>query len=352
MNASLADSLPLLFQTLAPELANDAARADAVNTARALLPDVRGDLEVRLNAGDGVMDVLQCFNALPDDLERLQAHASAREDAAALGENTRAAWRALEQVAKEIRNEQYITALDEIWLECDAQGGNGAPSLFLSFRRALDRRTQIEMCERILPLLLDAPYARLLTGHVGKCCEACPAGARVSHIGIMLGRAGEILRVNIKGLTGDTLGAYLERVEWHGSVQELRALWSNAHAHADHITLCLDIGERILPSAGLECVLGTSFVKEPRREAWLAWLVSENLATIEKCTGLRAWEASLTPAARVPWSAPLIVESLLAPPDVFARIETRLSHIKLVYAPPEPVQAKAYLWFAHHFSDS
>lgn len=353
MTATLADSLPLLLDALAPAFVKSSARARAIEKARALLPIVCGGFEVRLY-DDAAIDVFQCLNRLPQDFARLETHVQWLQRTMTLDEKSDSAWRALETFLRH-RSESsitYETAMDEIWLECDANGASAAPCVFLSFRREMEKPTSIEFCAQTLPLLIDSANVRVLIESVRQIQSACPEGARISHIGVMLGRDENVLRVNVKGLNAQTVVPFLERIEWSGEIIELKTLWEQVHAHVDSITLCLDVSEQVLPRVGLECILTKPPSREPRWNEWLAWLVEEKLCTTEKREALREWDVTITPASHGNWSMPLVIQALLAPANEFAVIELDPSHIKLVYSPDRPLQAKAYLWFAQRMLHS
>ena len=64
---------------------------------------------------------------------------------------------------------------------------------------------------------------------------------------------------------------------------------------------------------------------------------------------LLAWPGLVTPVAGGPWPAGLARDALLRPADHFTAIARVVSHVKLVVAPGEPVQAKGYIGFEHRW---
>jgi hypothetical protein len=55
----------------------------------------------------------------------------------------------------------------------------------------------------------DAAMARWPSIH--RCFRACTGPARVSHVGVMLGRPSAAVRVNVKRLASEDIGSYLGR---------------------------------------------------------------------------------------------------------------------------------------------
>jgi hypothetical protein len=183
-----------------------------------------------------------------------------------------------------------------------------------------------------------------------RCFAACPNGVFVSHIGVMLSRKAPALRVNVKRLLPDSLVPYLQQIGWEGETAEVGALMRQLLAFADRITVCLDVGKRIYPQIGLECILLKQPQSEPRWTAFVNYLVEGGLCAPAKGEALLNWPGQTNPAsAPAPWPGELIVASLLQPQNGFSVFERRLSHIKIVWQPQCRLEAKAYLWFQHNW---
>jgi hypothetical protein len=77
-------------------------------------------------------------------------------------------------------------------------------------------------------------------------------------------------------------------------------------------------------------------------------LTDRGLCVPEKAAGVLSWPAIVTPVNNeTPWPIPLLLAELTLPPDRFAAIDCRISHVKVTVAPDHRMTAKAYLWFAH-----
>ena len=87
---------------------------------------------------------------------------------------------------------------------------------------------------------------------------------------------------------------------------------------------------------------------EPRWAALLDLLTADGACTPGQRAGLLAWPGVNDPGnSATPWPGDLMLASLLQPPDRFSAIVRQLSHVKVSYQPGRPLEAKAYLGWAH-----
>jgi hypothetical protein len=185
-----------------------------------------------------------------------------------------------------------------------------------------------------------------------RCLDALPAGAGISHLGAMVSRSTELVRLNVAGMAPDRFSAYLGRIGWTGSVYELDSLARRAMPYVDHIELAFDLSETVLPRIGLECFLRKQPLDEPRWPALLDHLVAEALCSRPKRAALLSWpgflQRSTLPAAwprNLTWGELFLEERARS---VFVR---RINHVKLVHQAGQALEAKAYLSFGHHWID-
>ena len=397
MKSTLADTLQIVLPHLSPALAVPEAIASLQKTARLLAPIPRGGFECRLGSEPQV-DLQQCIVAGNGEAALLREHLGGMINRDA---RTDKAWARLHDFITQWSepSSDLHHEISEIWLEFDADFPKGSsdlplPSLFFGLQQeatAIDKR--LAVTERALDLLLGRSYIPPSTSYPStsgyglssqqnwrRCFEACPEGVFISHIGVMISRPTEALRVNVKRLHPEMLIPYLEGVGWQGPTDELQRLMVELYDQVDRITVCLDVGRQIYPKIGLECILLKQPPQEPRWVSFLAYLVERGWCTPKKQAALLKWPGHSHPTTTAkPWPTHLITASLLQPPDRFSVFERRLSHIKIVYRPqcvhrPEirtearsfpllrPVltkegmtnkkwvaEAKGYLWFSHEW---
>lgn len=352
MGNILAESLAVLRPGLPPALfaPEILPRLWADAHALAPLPVLRVGLECRLGAGASQVDLQQCFK--PHDGEpALLANYVAALTASAAGP-VHPAWGRIGAFCAgwgDVSSPRH-TGIVELWLELDASDAAPAavaPSVFIGLDQQASAAPETQIVvETALEALGGGPLAPPLRDNLRRCCEACTAGAHIGHVGAMLSRGTEALRVNIKNLSGSRIVAYLERVGWPGPMDAIIPLVTQLSGLVDAMTVCLDVGARIYPTLGLECFLRDEPGRTPDWAAFLGHLVQEELCTPEKRDALMAWTGEINPlSSPAPWPTSLLRDSLLQTPNRFNILARRLNHVKVAYHPQRPLEAKAYLGF-------
>lgn len=338
-NTTLADMLPNLLRDLPAELAQDAACAllPLKEAARYLPPIASGGVECRLD-GNPQIDLQQCIIANESQLALL--HTSWR---ASVAQHAPAdpVWARLLAFVAQWRDRSSPSSLkaglSEMWLEFDSDtlaGTMPLPALFFGLPQEPSMATseRLALSEAALELLLESAFESELREQVQRCFTACQNDVFVSHIGVMLSRPTEAVRVNIKRLQPDTVGAYLTQIGWEGDTDAVVALMEKLAAYVDRITVCLDVGRTIASRVGLECIL----LEQPPAPAAMRWatlldrLVTWGLCLPEKQAALLRWPGRT-----------------LTSDD--GSVVRRLSHVKVDYRPNQALQAKGYLWFHHEW---
>jgi hypothetical protein len=244
----------------------------------------------------------------------------------------------------------------EVWCELDLAPDAATidlaalvPSVFVSLKP--DRDERMTAARRVLQVLLDAESVPPLQAAVERCARACPAGARVSHVGVMLGRSMRALRVHISGVPLGEFGEYLADAGWPGDVERAVAIARLLLDHGDSVVLCLDVVGELLPRLGLECFLARRSGAECTNPRWgllLDRLADAGLSSREKAQALMSWPGMTAPAEPAsPWPDALVVESLRLPAHVLGVVDRRLSHVKVALGIDEPARAKAYFGAGH-----
>ncbi|MEA5557103.1 hypothetical protein [Nodularia spumigena] len=322
-----------------------------------LAPILQGGFECRLSANATQVDLQQCIVGNEQELDLLQEFIAGAVSTCEETEYPK--WLRLRDFLAEWRS--CLESIPEIWLEFDVDGTapptpprkRGGelplPAIFLGLPHDVSPAVETYgIAVKSLNLLLgDFGWSGWQDNLYG-CFAACPDGAFVSHIGVMLSRNSPALRVNVKRLQPDLLIPYLQEIGWQGKTVQVAELMTELFALVDRITVCLDVGDQIYPQIGLECILLNQPDSESRWAIFLDYLVERGLCEPEKREALLNWPGEINPInSSVPWPDDLIAASLLQPRERFTVFERRLSHIKIVSQPESPFVAKAYLWFQH-----
>lgn len=303
---------------------------DAIERLLLSLPvtDVIG-LECPLN-GEGT-DLQLCVAPIDGQPARLARFLEGRPEAA---------WARISQLARRWTEPGLLgEAMSELWIEVDR---GLTPSVFATFRKG----SSLEAAQETVALLSAAEPPAVLTRVAAACCPP----ARLSHVGLMLGRPVQALRLHVSSVPLGEMAAFLSQAGWPGDVDRVTELAQLLLCYGDAVVLCLDVlGNELLPRIGLECFFFLKRGVDPRWEPLMSRLVSLGLAKPAKAEALLSWPGVAYPAT-APWPDSLIVRSLQQPADTFGVVERRLSHVKLTW--DGGVSAKAYFGFGHLWEGS
>jgi hypothetical protein len=348
--ASLGDTL----RSLAPCLRGDLIAADGlrriVTTVERLPAALSGSFgfESRLGVRAAAADFSCCVTRLHGGAAVLAGRSGAHQLPQAWREHP--VWHRLGRFCQEwIDPTSALHAgVRELWLEFDVgdhpPGGIPLPSVFLG--TSADAAAHGCLLERAMPLLLGARLPPAIEHTLRVCAEALPSGAWVRHVGVMLARGPDVLRLEVKDLSLDSLPALLDRIGWSGAGGEAAAALSAfaRRAATPRLMLGLDVGLRVGPRVGLQCFAPPGPGGSPGWAAFLDYLVAQGLCVPAKRAALLAWcgyahEAD-GDAASPEQLAPLSALVGLPARGVFV---PWVSHVKVSYEPDRPLEAKAYV---------
>ena len=220
------------------------------------------------------------------------------------------------------------------------------PCIFLKFNQetVIDVQNLIKMTIR----LLDSKVSPRLESNLRRCADSLPTGATISHLGAMLSRKANAVRVNVKGISPEQLSDYLMQIGWSDPTNTFSTLTSTLSEFVDSILLSFDVGDTVLPRIGLECFLDKQPYEGGQWELFLDYLVKAGLCTPAKKNAFLAWPG-LSNKSSVPdlWPSDISFGDRFLGSRAFSLFWRRLSHIKLVYQPGIPLEAKGYLAFGH-----
>jgi len=345
---TLADALQIVLPHLPPSLVAAEIVPRIQNLACRLPPITPAGFEIRLRADEPQVDLLQCITAGEDAPLILADYIRSSEWEA------QPAWARLADFCCvwDDGASPLHGALRDIWLEFDLDAkaihATPIPSVFLTLNTKLPATDTFAAMEAALPLLLASPGSPVLLDNITRCFRAVPEGGVISHIGLMLSRSVEALRVNVQQLGREQVEPFLTQLGWSAALTGLDELLGRIFELVDHATLCLDMGVRLYPRLGLECTTRQLTRRPAQLMELLDDLVKRNLCAPEKRAALAQWTGATSPKTTgVGWPDHLIARSLMQPPDRFSVMGRRLSHIKLTFQPGRALEAKGYIGFGN-----
>lgn len=258
-------------------------------------------------------------------------------------------------------------AVDNVWLEFDIDSpvtDVPVPSVFFgpqtNSRVGAPGTTHElngarETSLKAIRLLAGGEPSPQMVETLSRCFRALSPDEHVFQVGLMLSRGAEAVRLCIRLDSVERIVEYLEVVGWPGGEAGLRDVLTPIAGSVDRVLLDIDVGETIHPKIGLECYFTNN--RQPRREprwgAFLNSLVQSGLCTADKREALLAYPGYIDEYAHgVPWPAALRRASQLLGGRSLSTFVRSLHHIKIVYRPGDPLEAKAYLAGNHHWHTS
>lgn len=317
--------------------------------AGALPPIHRAGFECRLAADEAAVDLQQGVygtHGEPARLARILADAEPLDDV----------WRSIRRLAERwsTPGDSMQQGVSEVWLELDAVPDtpgeptliSASPSVFAVLEQAGE--AALPLARDLLALLLVDDASRHCYETLKRLALACPPPARLTHVGVMLGRPIRALRAHMGHLSPRQIGVYLDRIGWERDRTELVDAATMLLEHGDWVVLCLDVvGDQVV-RIGLECFFGRKHGVDPRWRPLLRHLSELGLCSPAKADALLRWPGVLTPPSDpAHWPDDLIAQGLVASPDTLGAFDRRLSHVKLTFGGDCAISAKAYFGYVH-----
>jgi hypothetical protein len=239
----------------------------------------------------------------------------------------------------------FHEAIRAAWLEFDLDpeispdAALRSPRVFVDFTREAQGSSIADRHHLAVEVVsaLSGQRAPEISSSLRSCLAHLPNGAKLAYLSVVA-RAGHqpVVRACVVGLAG-ALVDYLGAVGWPGAPNELaRGLFEPLAGAQGEDTqpvgvLHLDFAPDVRPRIGLEYTFPRSGMLGGLRAAdqFLDQLVARGWCTARNREALRSW-----PRRSVE----------LLPHDIWhSRATRQIGHVKLTYAPGEPVVAKAYL---------
>ena len=180
-----------------------------------------------------------------------------------------------------------------------------------------------------LRIFVDEPLAETTARNLATSLTSLPTRAQVAHVGFMLSRRVEAVRFCAR-VPVELVVHYLKRVGWTGPMDDVIAMLRLFGAFSDSVFVDLDIGKRMLPTIGLEFIMGHRSDTGSNLHRFSDALVDADLCTARKGRELLGW-----PGSSLHFYPSLPLQTVL---------RRELSHIKITLSPECAAAAKAYLW--------
>lgn len=348
---NLESSLNVVLPCLLPPLASQKTLERLKTIARKLPPVAWAGFEHRLEYDDGQVDFHQGLRLERGDpalyVKYLEKILKTKQ------QDLSPAWfRILDFLSQWSEPDSaYGEQIDHCILEFDVGVESDyqlSPSVFVGLRANITPQETYAVTQDVLNHFWVQPSKLMLKPNLEACFRALPKNVHLSHVGIMLSRELEAIRINIRPLKQQQLRLYLQSIGWPHPTTNIESLFAELVRYVDQITVCLDVGTQIYPRIGLECSFKRQPALEPRYGKIFDFLVNQKLCSQEKANALLVWAGETNPINSMkPWPEHFLGESLFRNQTEFSIFDRTLNHIKIDYWPDRPMKAKAYSGFDH-----
>jgi hypothetical protein len=196
-----------------------------------------------------------------------------------------------------------------------------------------------------LPLLTGHEISEKLEQRFIDCITKLPQNARLFDIGAMLSRTTSRIRLVINRITAQEIIPYLQSLGWTDENNGLQSLLNDVEKLATRVVLHISITEDgVEQKIGLECAFHPDLYNfETRWEAFFDYLVKKNVCLPEKKEAMLQFMGVEQEDSTQEFNLNSYVVSAKIPDNNYSSALVRyISHIKLVYKPKQPLEAKAY----------
>ena len=261
------------------------------------------------------------------------------------------------------KNSLLYENIENIWLEFDIDNQSSnipEPSIFFSphpvaleSAEATSNFSKYQwIIEEVLESSIDIKISDNTRESLCKCFDLLPEGGNIFQVGVMLPRLAEskAIRLCIQGIEISEIVNYLNSIGWLDSSGELSIILDRLSFFVDSVAINVSIENGINPKIGIECYIDKQPSNSPKWSHLFDFMLRMNLCTEDKVASLLEWpgyleEKSCTQA----WPENLSKAAMFVYPKLRSAATRSISHIKIVYQPMMPLQAKAYLWFGHRW---
>lgn len=268
----------------------------------------------------------------------------------------RSEWKQIALFSEEWTNKESLlkNKVKCFWLEFDMpemQSDLIIPSVFfgpekLSKDASSDPQAQFAwLVNDALPLLRGQELSKKVKEQILNCIEKIPKGASLFQVGTMLSRSTNDVRLYINKIHPEKIIPYLDTLGWKDTDNQLQTLVRDIQMKAERFVLSFDVtADGIGPRIGLECSFEENlYHEETRWEPLFDYLVEQGMCLPEKRDALLRYPGVEHPDDFSGGVMKPLVSVSQHLDDIFSGSLVRyISHVKVVYIPGRPIEAKAY----------
>ena len=254
---TLTNSLQNVLAHISSEIATPTAISHLQKLAKLSAPIPRAGFEIRLDKDNSQVDLQQGIYLQNKEPQILVEHIN--KLALSHQEFNQPVWNRIREFCKiwSDSSSDLYSAISDIWLEFDIHESNPdllTPCIFLGINRdSFEPSTTFSIIKTALELLYGQPINDSLCSNLYRCFTACTTPTRISHVGVMLSRQIEALRINVSKIPIYEISNYLQEIAYPNPTEEIEALVDEILDTFDNVRLCFDVGKKIYPTLGLEC---------------------------------------------------------------------------------------------------
>jgi hypothetical protein len=362
MKTSLKDFFPIITPFISEKIINQNS-LNEINDISEFLPGIpvidSAGFECRLSEEQQNTDILvaftkksrhdffSSFNSLPE-----------------LATNS-IPWKRVDTLIKKWIDKDSIVYenLNNIWLEFDIGEKNSnypEPSLFFapsplitgSYKAFSDFAMYEWMLEEVLNPLLGGGISAETRDKISQCFDLLPVAGEVFQVGVMLPRAAEYkaVRLCIKGIDVFSIVPYLESIGWVDPTDGLKGTLQELSDFVDSFAFNISIENVVHPKIGLECYIHQEPKFMSKWSALLEFMCRKNICAQDKISSILEWPGYVEEKSCPDlWPSNFSRGSKFVYPELRSAVARAINHVKIVYQPMIPLQAKVYLWFGHRW---
>ncbi|MBD2533207.1 hypothetical protein H6G97_28005 [Nostoc flagelliforme FACHB-838] len=250
--------------------------------------------------------------------------------------------------------------VDNVCLEFDIDKENPdipVPSFFIGVKNLRQEISQPDnyyqwVEQSLLDLMLDDQLPTDVKSKVRECFTKVPNEGRIFHIGLMLARTTNSVRLCLSGLSGTEILEYLYSIGWEDISGNFSQVLLNISDLVDRLALDIDVSTTVNSKIGVECYFDSLTLTDnnPKLNKFLEYLIKNDLCTPAKSDALLQWRGYNTRNTQEFWPEHLLAAAELLQGNFISTIIRDINHIKLVYSPNSPLQAKGYILVEHYWS--
>lgn len=238
-----------------------------------------------------------------------------------------------------------------VWFEFDTSiisSDVTTPNIFLQVKKIrIDNNEDLKniswVLKEAIPLLIGNSLPKESEKNIIAALKKLPPGTSLVHVGTMLSRKENGIRLVINRITPEQIIPYLKSIGWEDNADDLTSLLEELSKHTTRLILHINIGPKIDGRIGLEC----SFDKDRYHEesGWkslLDFLEKKKLCLPEKKRSLLGFIGADFEDGATQDNDFEYVPSVLLKDFSHSKVLTRyISHIKLLYLDGK-IEVKAY----------